>query len=308
LKKKAFMKTTYLKVAAMVLACKPVQGIAPERSQLPSAVSPHAPAPEKVQVLKGGALPVQSLPANYVFSFPHLTTVPDTVGGASLDVLPSAESGNGWVNPHSLSQLWVPMKMAPAPRARLALGALVKEGQLRCIFPAVDLFTTSASDDGKSPMTWRNWGLNSVPMASTWLDSDFIPLAELTISVYALDSSEEDTIDAWAPIRESFDISENVGQLIALIADPPKEFPTKGFALLTIPLVGADIPLPKRRTLTRVYLSDYPEPRKLLELRGEASGSGFMEFATTTVSSGADSAYLPEAYKPLFQPNGAGEV
>jgi len=289
-----------MKVLVLLEACYFAQGMI--LSAPPVNVPPQS--PEQVVVLKGGSLPVQSLPASYVCSLPHFAIVNDKLNGQTLDPIPSAIYGDGWVNPHSMSEMWVPMKMASAPRAALALGALVKDGQLRCVFPAVDSFVASLPGrvvgDQQPRLAWRNWGLSSVPLASTWLDHDYIPLTELKMSAFNLPSGVDGTPEAWHSIRESVDVSAAINTLVEFIADPPVHFPTQGFALLSVPIAGADLPLPESNKMTRVYLSDYPEPRKLVELRGEASGAGFLEFTTLSVSSGADSPYLPDVYKPLF--------
>lgn len=297
------MKVLY--VLVLLEACYFAQGMI--LSAPPVNVPPKS--PEQVVILKSGSLPVQSLPASYVCSLPHFAVVNDKLNGQHIDPIPSVIDGEGWVNPHSMSELWVPMKMASAPRAALALGALVKDGQLRCVFPAVDSFVAQSPSkvvDDQPGLTWRNWGLSSVPLASTWLDHDYIPLTELKMSAFNLPSGVDGTPEAWHSTRESVDVSAAINTLVEFIADPPVHFPTRGFALLSVPIAGADIPLPQRSSMTRVYLSDYPKPRKLVELRGEASGAGFLEFTTLSVASGADSPYLPGVYKPLFtDPNPA---
>ena len=133
---------------------------------------------ESVTVLKGGKTPVQSLPAGYIMSMPHHVLLGDPLERLGVNTIPTAGGPGGLVNPHSFNEMWLPKGLSPLPAQRLALGALIKDGQLRCLFPAIDSFTVSAAPDDQEwnssgdvipgMKTWRNWGLKSVPLASIW--------------------------------------------------------------------------------------------------------------------------------------------
>jgi hypothetical protein len=317
-----------------------------------TAASPEFPLaePTLVTLLMAGQLPVQNLPAGYFLGLPHFVLSTDAAEPA-LTVVPSSSDDQGFVNPHSLHQWWVPDGLAPAPVARLSLGALIKDGVLRAVFPALDSFTVTAASSGRdeageaattattddvSPeaKTWRNWGLCSVPLAQVLLDRELIPLAELKLSAFASSqasktSSEGDSISSdeassvWHAVGGSddgLDIEPAVTALVRMLADPPSNLAaTKGFSLITVPLCptvksgtseeepgcsssNSFFPLPLGERL-RLYLTDYPVPSALLDLQvGAAAGAGALEVDVSVVASGADSEYLPEAYKPLFQP------
>jgi len=308
-----------------------------------AAAFPEFPLPEPtlVTLLMAGQLPVQNLPAGYFLGLPHFVLSTDTAQPA-LTPVPSSPDGLGFVNPHSLHEWWVPEGLAPAPVARLSLGALIKDGVLRAVFPALDSFTVTAAATGdnkasETSTTWRNWGLNSVPLAQVLLDPELIPLAELKLSAFASlgasksssDSSSGGTVSdeassEWHAVGGSddgLDIEPAVTALVRMLADPPSNLATtRGFSLITIPLCptaksggindetaacgsgNSFFPLPLGERL-RLYLTDYPVPSALLDLQvGAAAGAGALEVDVSVVASGADSEYLPDAYKPLFQP------
>ena len=107
-------------------------------------------------------------------------------------------------------------------------------------------------------------------------------------------------------------IPQAVSALIELIADPPEGLTSSGFQLVTIPIRDAaaatDAPLADGE-IFRVYLTDYPEPRRLLELGpDDSSGAGVLEVSVKEVASGADSEYLPECYKPLFARSASDDI
>jgi len=162
----------------------------------------------------------------------------------------------------------------------------------------------------------------------------WVPLAELKLSAFASSqasktSSEGDSISSdeassvWHAVGGSddgLDIEPAVTALVRMLADPPSNLAaTKGFSLITVPLCptvksgtseeepgcsssNSFFPLPLGERL-RLYLTDYPVPSALLDLQvGAAAGAGALEVDVSVVASGADSEYLPEAYKPLFQP------
>jgi len=251
---------------------------------------------EEVTILKGGSVMVQSLPAQYVLSMDH--SVIDYEGSnlslCSISGLSEDDLLQGWVNPHSFSQLWTPVDLLDTEiTSRLSIGALVKDGQLRSVFPGFD---TSVKRNG---LSWRNWGMNSVPIASAWLDIGLIPLQSLKLSAYL--SAGDDNLSAnWIPLLENIKIEDALAKLYEVVADPPEQLLKPGFQLVHVPLPDAIVEVPRDGEKIRLYLTDYPEPAKLLELPGDASGAGFLEFTSMQVASGAKSENMPATYTPLY--------
>lgn len=108
------------------------------------------------------------------------------------------QSGNGgFVNPVTLDTLWHPQDLK-APQLRLAIGLHVRNGQVRHIFPAVDLFyyendnnNDIGNDSGNDVANHesssssqrhyhRNRGLCTVPRAHQWMDFGAYLFAEGT--------------------------------------------------------------------------------------------------------------------------------
>ena len=346
----------------LALTAAPVEPASFVRMSAAAAGSspPQAPPPPRttstVSILTGGGGPEQSLPSGYVASLPHFVAAPK-------NQYVEIPCDDGFVNPHNFDELWLPDSLRPAPTMTLSLCALLKDGQLRCVFPGVDGCvarrgcggggggggsggggddddhdnndgTTAASEE------WRNWGLASVPLASSFLDYMMIPLDQLTLSMSAGSAAAAaaggkqggGVIDpaAWVPLHENLDVMAALDRLFLCMSDPPPAMLERsGFQLLTIPVPGGELP-PRSGssssssssdsdsngsgsgagadeypfadgTVLRLFLNDYPEPRRLLELKqGESSGGAAAEWTVRHVASGADSAYLPEAYRPLF--------
>lgn len=243
-------------------------------------------------ILAPGSAGVQSLSSAYTLSFPHwvLDGAPAGEGGPAK--IPTEGDDGGWVQPFSLDELWMASDL-PEPRTRLALGALVKDGQLRCVFPALDTPVVAA---GKA---WRNRGLSSVPLAKVWLDFTTIPLEQLSVSAF----SRKEGAD-WVPMgSERLEIQGAVNRVIEFIADPPPGL-ERGFALVTATLDDGDLPsggLSEGGDKIRVFLTDYPDPGKLLDLDVEACGAAVLDIVAMEVASGAGSEYLPDVYRELFE-------
>eukprot|EP00957_Ditylum_brightwellii_P152301 11595245-Ditylum_brightwellii.AAC.1 len=143
-------------VCALALFAVGVNGL-----QLSVPFSPKDLTVHKIKIAEGPK--GQTIAVNYASSWPvwyvthdgqNVTRVPDTS---------SDELGGGWVSPSSFEQLWLPMDLPP-PTASAALGLVLKDGILCYAFPTVE--TVLAMRDGKA---WHNRGLNSLPLAKTWM-------------------------------------------------------------------------------------------------------------------------------------------
>ena len=139
----------------------------------------------------------QTLPLDYCSSWP--IWVVQTSASAKLPVarIPgpegSADPLGGWVPPAAFEQLWLPEDL-PQPKARAAIGLVLRNGDPRYIFPTYDAFLETS--DGT---VWRNRGLNSVPLAKTWLHFGEIPPESLRMSAYSalpLPTASDEAADA----------------------------------------------------------------------------------------------------------------
>ena len=130
----------------------------------------------------------QRLPLGYASSWPiwvvrqsgeagtlPVTRVPGPATGAdSLDT---------WVAPSAFEQLWLPADL-PTPSARPALVLVLRNGEPRYLAPTIDTYVAVGD------VLWRNRGLHSVPLPSTWLHFGEIPADDLRLSAYLLPAED----------------------------------------------------------------------------------------------------------------------
>lgn len=122
----------------------------------------------------------QTLPLDYCASWP--AWVIKEGGKVPVSRIQSPDPTDnpleGWVPPLAFEQLWLPEDL-PTPKSRAAVGLVLRNGDPRYVFPTVDTFLETS--DGT---VWRNRGLNSVPIASTWLHFGELPPESLRFSAY----------------------------------------------------------------------------------------------------------------------------
>ena len=144
----------------------------------------------------------QTLPLDYCAQWP--VWVSRRQGDVPVIRVPMPEENadvlDTYCPPAAFEQLWLPEDL-PQPRARAAIGLVLRNGDPRYIFPTVDTFLETSSD-GK---LWRNRGLNSGPLASTWLHFGEVPVDDLRLSVYAQPPADDSAAVAAAAASEDSD-------------------------------------------------------------------------------------------------------
>lgn len=273
----------------------------------------------------------QTLPLDYLAQWPIWVVAPP---GSKLPVakVPApklgADFGTTWVPPAAFEQMWLP-KDLPLPKARAAIGLVLRNGEPRYLFPTLDTFLEA---DG---VTWRNRGLNSVPIASSWMHFGEVPPESLQLSVQALkpppappssdapddgkggvEGSAETGADesaaplrAWEPCVSSQPVHQAIdAALDALDALPPllqRSSLCDGFSFLISPLPSADsgsdgVLLPESTlapgSRVRVLLSEAAEADEAMGWqRAEA------DLSMWKLPPGKDSPYMMDVYKELYQ-------
>ena len=205
----------------------------------------------------------------------------------------------------------------PAPKARLALGLVLHNGEPRYIFPAIDTYIET--DDGK---TWRNRGLNTVPLGKTWLNHGESPADALRLSTYlyhrkslkegaASSDPPDEQIFSHLPVAAALEAAlESLDTLPSLLKRSSLH---DGFCFLICPLPGlaesekflpAEALAPGNRL--RVFLTDiekwstniaweqHAEPTVVVSQRAE------LDLMMWQIPPGRESPCLPEPYAPLY--------
>ena len=282
-------------------------------------------------------LRTQQLPISLCSSWPvwmipnsgsvEVVRVPDASDAETVD----DASPLGWVNPHTFEQLWLPEDLPP-PSARAAVGFVIKDGAPRYLFPCLETAVVTA-DGG----CYYNRGLNSLPLASTWLPwgeigfrdlrlscfSQALPVPEEAEEVEEAEEAEEEAEEAEGAIKAAVDgptvyevvepdlwaeelaLTSVIGvveSMLEVIADAPADL-GEGFQYVVVPIAGASISpellRPGRRV--RLFLSDVDgTPTELTERDGWAWSRGECDLSVFAVSPGGESDFLPDVYKPLY--------
>ena len=278
----------------------------------------------------------QSLPLSYISEWPVWMA---SESGDAVSLLPTAgeeAEEAGWVNPATFEQLWQPQDL-PRPAARAAIGAVLKDGVPRYIFPTIETTCTSGQ------MVWHNRGLNSLPLAKTWLTFGDVPVDDLRLTCYrqplpeqeasddeSEDSSKEELISGagdleassrnrflaasgrlletdggeWEPILPLTEVGNAVDIIFNIIGEAPDAM-GKGFCFLIAPL--KDTPLPATALEAdhrlRLFLSDVDATPTSLDPEDRKAwlwNRGECDLSLFTVAPGGASDFLPDVYRPLY--------
>ena len=284
-------------------------------------------------------LKAQALPIHSVRDWPVWMASAD---GLSLTKVWS-EGDDTWVNAATFEQLWLPIDQPP-PACHAALGAVLKNGMPRYIFPCLEtsLTTVGGSLDGT---VWHNRGMNSLPLAKTWLEFGEVPAGSLRLSCYRKplppppppaeaeeeqdgsssssgvveEAASEATEDAdWVPVLPLTGVSAAVSTLFEIVADAPDRL-GEGWAYVVVPLrdeasgdavsLPADALVPGQRL--RLFLSDVEATPTALDPDDRESWvyhRGESDLFTYSVAAGSESEFLPAAYEPLYKPGPGAAV
>ena len=267
----------------------------------------------------GSAIATQqldSIPLSYASTWPVYMISND---GTTLTHIPDPSFNTketGWVDPKAYEQLWLPEDLS-IPSCQPAIGLVLKDGVPRYIFPTIE--TTLVSKDGG---VWYNRGLNSVPLAKTWLPfqtMDDFSLESLAISGYyiplpLLTNDESKHSKDWKPIMLPLTkIMPTIQVLLEAIANGPDELGS-GFIYLIAPLKHPNDTTSCEQTLlpeeviqpghrVRLFLSNVDTMPTSLDPDDDSSWiwkRGECDLSLYMVSPGGKSEYLPNVYRPLY--------
>ena len=263
----------------------------------------------------------------------------------------SSSSTPQFANPSSNTELWWPSDLSSL-QVRPTLEVFLQYGNPKYALAGVEIrVPPHASQDKQS---WRNFGMNSYPLATQWTTFGSTMERNFRIEVY-LGKKKEGTLSAheekhqeidWENIcvddeGKRTDTTRNaIGKLGEFIATMDDTSPLlKGMHLISIPLEQewSELPTPtpnESQTMLDEHKDENPSlpppspyqlvsiatsvPDALQELtyvlNEEAdlekeddgvsltpSSSSFLKVDIHQISSGSESQYLPECYKPLYK-------
>jgi hypothetical protein len=281
----------------------------------------------------------QSLPMNYIERWPMwLATNP-----GELVLMPEAsdstenieEQREGWVNPVAFEQIWMP-KDLPKPTCCAAIGAVLKDGVPRYIFPCVETtittVTTMPLENTVVSRVWHNRGLNSFPLAKTWMSFGDVPVDDLVLSCHTqplpevevadepsledaaslsaeelekiiLSKSEEadgeESIASWTEVLPRSAVKEAVDTIFDMVGSGPDAM-GEGFCYLIAPLRSCPLPVETLVPGKRLQLVLFDRDAGECDPSDPPSRSGECDVAVYEVAEGGTSEFLPAAYKPLY--------
>ncbi|KAL7530227.1 hypothetical protein ACHAXR_007097 [Thalassiosira sp. AJA248-18] len=294
----------------------------------------------KIVGLPGGK--IESLPGMYVQSFRRwivdgddrstssvqdekINSCPlkiEPIKGAGLSNLPMDE---GWVNPTTTNDLWWPRDLSKL-QIRPMLNVLFRNAQVSYVSVGLDvrvphITTQSNNNNGDDVVSWRNYGLNSQPIARQWTTLDIAMERMFHVEGFVLHNNNEEEEQQHVMLFPSLDVKDALLRLATFIAELDSLSPiAEGFHIASFPLDEnwTDLPNPEDSknekgensthetdVIYKIVCLATSEPfaNKLLDMDEDIltmSSTSVLEVAVSRTAKGGDSPYLTEPYKSLY--------
>lgn len=246
----------------------------------------------------------------------------EPIKGAGLSNLPMDE---GWVNPTGLAELWWPRDLTNL-QIRPMLNVLFRNGMLSYVSAGLDVrvpHTTSDGDGEEEVTSWRNYGMNSQPIARQWTTLDIAMEKMFHVEGFVLldnvDGSDDDEEKPQhTTLFPSLYTQEVMKRVATFIAEVDSLSPiAEGFHITSFPMMEnwTDLPSPEvskkveesgeDEAMYKIVLFATSEPfgNKLLDMDEDIltmSSTSVLEVAVSRTARGGDSPYLTEPYKGLY--------
>ena len=281
----------------------------------------------------GGA--PQKLPGNYVKGFTRWSVEELASESPTLQRLPT-EGDDSFVNPTTTEEMWWPMDISTL-QARPCLDILMQGGQPKYAMAGLTVrVPEKASSDGND---WRNYGLNSQPLAGQWTTFAFAVEGGFRVECFvgtsdaddgttkANDANKEDdstmlyerifpgdlgalndrpSAHAMFAAQRTSDALESLGVFLSGIDDTSPL--SNGFHLVSFPLTDDWVELPRIKNERGYKLlcvaTAEPDAEKLIEMDEglvQMTATSVMKVDVLPTASGSESEYLPASYKPLYR-------
>jgi len=249
---------------------------------------------------------------------------PNNNNCASLKMEPLKGAGlrldEGWVNPTTTHELWWPRDLTTL-QVRPMLNVLFRNGIISYVSAGLDVRVPHHEDGGDVVSSWRNYGLNSQPIARIWTTLDAIAMEKLFhMETFIVQNDDEHEI--LFPSMYTQDVMQRVATFIAELdsLSPLAE----GFHIASFPMMEnwTDLPSPKAKeskkeeeeekgdedrteAIYKVVCIATAEPfaNKLLDMEEDLltlTSTSVLEVVVSRTAKGGDSPYLTEPYKGLY--------
>lgn len=279
----------------------------------------------------GGA--PQKLPGSYVKSFTRWSVEELSGNSPTLQRLPT-EGDDSFVNPTSTEEVWWPSDLKSL-QVRPCLDVLMQGGQPKYAMAGLTVRVPGevSGDSGE----WRNFGLNSQPLAGQWTTfafaveggfrvECFVGTSDAEDGTRSRDANKEDdstvlydrifpgdlgalndrpSAHAMFASQRMTKALESLGLFLSGIDDTSPL--NNGFHLVSFPLTDEWIDLPKLKSERGYKLlcvaTAEPDAEELLEMDEglvQMTATSVMKVAVVPTASGSDSEYLPASYVPLY--------
>jgi hypothetical protein len=242
----------------------------------------------------------------------------------------TTSSSSHFVNPVTLDTLWHALDLQP-PKMSIAVGLHVRNGQVRHVLPALDLYFEdddlneedatrhSQPQQQRQRRIHRNRGLRSVPRAHAWLDfgaylanSSFQNIA-CRLETRSPSSINDEAKDDWTTLQVLPSVSEIISLALEAFATDAPASMGQDSAVVHVVLLNNHAettnPCPIRtHSQVRVVLEhgnvhDKDDPdidTANQEARTVAMVGGLLHVTLASTAAGSESDHLPDCYAPLY--------
>ena len=254
--------------------------------------------------------------------------------GISLPNLPN----EGYVNPTTTTELWWPSDLSKL-QVRPMLNVLFRNGMLSYVSAGLDVRVPYIEDENKVDekgdviSSWRNYGLNSQPIARQWTTLDIAMEKMFHVEGFIIiqndqynsDDDDEEQEYHYETLFPSLTIQSCMQKVATFMAELDTLSPlAEGFHIASFPIMDTwtDLPTEKDRDIINDKTNDKttaeeddimykivclatsePFANKLLDMDEDIltmSSTSVLEVAVSRTAPGGESPYLTEPYKSLY--------
>jgi len=262
----------------------------------------------------------QSLPLSYVQRFQRWSMEKGEEEGddneMTLKKLKGLDSDDddGFVNPTSTTELWWPSDIEDL-EVRPTLDVLVQSGIP--VYASGGLHVRVPPKAAADGMEWRNYGMNSQPLARQWTTFGFAVEPEFRVETFlgSILQNDDNNVDdnegkaKWTALKSSTadDMKQTLGSFAEFLSSVDEDSPlSSGFHVISIPTVPewSDLPQKSSSPFALVALATAePDAKELLTMDSDLvamTATSILAVQVSQIEAGAKSEYITDTYKPLY--------